>query len=617
MNQPDIRRKQLGISFHEGRAEVLLWAPKAREQVVLHDETTGEHLPLERGAFGYWTLQTDRIADDDLYCFSIDGGKPLPDPASLSQPDGVHGPSQALDLQHFPWTDQQWHNPDFGDYIIYELHTGTFSEEGNFNGIMAKLGYLRSLGVNAIELMPVAQFPGRHNWGYDGVFPFAVQQSYGGARALQELVDRCHSEGIAVILDVVYNHLGPEGNYLKAYGPYFTGKYKTPWGEAINFDDACCDPVRRFFIENALMWLRDFHIDALRLDAVHAIRDFSPQHITKALNDAVTLYADTVSKRKYLIAETDLNDSRYIRPVADCGYGLRAQWSDEFHHALRVAVGQNREGYYADFNGLEDLAVAMKNAYVFTGQYSEHRQRNFGTPTWGISGDHFVVFAQNHDQVGNRMLGERLSQLTDQETAKLLAAVVLTAPFVPLLFMGEEWGASSPFLYFTDHSDKQLIQAVEAGRKAEFAAFQREGEPFPANAEATWLRSRLDWTERSGDRHETMFRFYRHLIQLRKTHAALKNYDRAAVEVSCDSSKEVLILERTYEEQHLYCLFNFSLQPHEVRLREDAFPLRLLLCSSDQCWMGPGDSASRYDRDTVLTLTPRSALILSNDHVSS
>ncbi len=607
----------LGVHFREGVAEVLLWAPNARESVVLHNESTGEQLPLEKGALGYWHLRTDRIRDDDLYRVAIDGAKPLPDPVSLSQPDGVHGPSQALDLLQFPWTDEHWHNPDFGDYIIYELHTGTFSEEGNFNGITGKLDHLKSLGINAIELMPVAQFPGRRNWGYDGVYPFAVQESYGGARALQELVDHCHSKGFAVILDVVYNHLGPEGNYLRAYGPYFTDRYKTPWGEAVNFDDAWCDPVRRFFIENALMWLRDFHIDALRLDAVHAIRDFSPVHIVKAINDAVMLLESLSGTRKYLIAETDLNDSRFVRPLAEQGYGLRAQWSDEFHHALRVAAGQAREGYYADFNGLEDLAVSMKNAYVFTGQYSGHRHRNFGTPTWGISGDHFVVFAQNHDQVGNRMLGERLSALVDYEMQKLLAAVVLTAPFVPLLFMGEEWGATTPFLYFTDHGDKDLIRAVEEGRKAEFAAFQHEGIPFPANEEGTSLRSRLDWSERTGKAQDTLFRYYARLIGLRQAHPALKHYERSAVEVLCDTDKGTLILERSYKEQHVYCLFNFSTQPHEVRLRPELFPLQVLLCSSDKTWMGDADSYPRYDHDTLLTLQPRSAIILANYHVPS
>lgn len=617
MNQPETGKRLLGVNFNAGKAEILLWAPFAKDQVTLHLETTGEQLPLERGQLGYWRLSTDRLQEDDLYRFSIDGGAPLPDPASLSQPYGVHGASQAIDLQRFAWTDQHWHNPDFGDYILYELHPGTFSDWGNFDGIVHKLDHLKKLGVNAIELMPVAQFPGDRNWGYDGVYPFAVQQSYGGVQGLQQLVDACHNQGMAVVLDVVYNHLGPEGNYFGMYGPYITDKYKTPWGGAINFDDAWCDPVRRFFIENALMWLRDFHIDVLRLDAVHAIRDYSPVHFTKALNDAVALYESISGQRKYLIAETDLNDNRIIRTATDGGYGLRAQWCDEFHHALRVAMGQNREGYYADFNGLEDLALTMKNAYVYTGQYSEHRHRNFGTTTQGLSGDHFVVFAQNHDQVGNRMMGERLGQLTGLETQKLAATIVLTAPFVPLLFMGEEWGATTPFPYFTDHSDKELIRAVEEGRRSEFAAFQQEGSPFPANDEDTFLRARLRWDEMEEPEHRMMLSYYSQLIHLRRTHPALMNYDRSSVEVWCDPEKNVLILERSYKEQHLYCIFNFSEQPHEVRLREDIFPLHVLLSSSDKRWMGAADSYLIYDRQTLLTLQPRSAIVLANYHVSA
>lgn len=616
MNQPELKQRLLGVNFINGMAQVLLWAPFAAE-VVFHNETTGEQFLLDQAAFGYWHLLTDQIRDDDLYLFSIDGGKPLPDPASVAQPSGVHGASQVVNLHAYNWTDQGWQNPDFGDYIIYELHAGTFTSDGNFNGIAGKLDYLKELGINAIEIMPVAQFPGKRNWGYDGVFPFAVQESYGGVMALQELVNTCHSKGFAVILDVVYNHLGPEGNYFSHYGPYFTDKYKTPWGSAINFDDEYCDPVRRFFIENALMWLRDFHIDALRLDAVHAIKDYSPRHIIKEMNDAVSMYNAATFSHKYLILETDLNDSRYIRDAGHDGFGVRAQWCDEFHHSLRVAAGQAQTGYYADFDGLDDLATSLKDGYVFTGQYSDHRHRNYGTATTGISGDHFVVFAQNHDQVGNRMMGERLSQLVSFDMQKLLAATVLTAPFVPLLFMGEEWSATAPFLYFIDHSDKELIKAVDRGRKAEFAQFQTAGEPPPAQDENTFLRSKPDWDELSQQQCHIMFTYYQQLIRLRKSNRALMNYDRSSVKVAHDAPKEILILHRSFEDQHVYCLFNFSTSLHEVRLRADIFPLHVLLCSSDERWMGKAKDQKEYDHQDIIRLEPESVILLANYNVST
>jgi maltooligosyltrehalose trehalohydrolase len=615
MNQPELRLKLLGVSFLSSKAHVLLWAPFA-SKVMLHNESSKEQLELHKGMLGYWHLETDAIKDDDLYRFSLDDGKPFPDPASVSQPMGVHGPSQAVNLHTFPWTDQQWKNPDFGDYIIYELHTGTFSPEGNFNGIAERLDHLKSLGVTAIEIMPVAQFPGKRNWGYDGVFPFAVQDSYGGVMGLQNLVNTCHQKGFSVILDVVYNHLGPEGNYFGGYGPYFTDKYKTPWGSAINFDDAYCDPVRRFFIENALMWLRDFHIDALRLDAVHAIKDHSPKHIIKEMNDAVAMYNAATSSNKYLIAETDQNDSRYIKSAEQCGYGVRAQWCDEFHHSLRVAAGQSRQGYYADFDGLSDLAKSILDAYAFTGQYSHHRHRNFGTSTLGISGDHFVVFDQNHDQVGNRMLGERLGVLVSFDTQKLMAALVLTSPFVPLLFMGEEWGATTPFQYFIDHSDPDLVAAVDKGRKEEFAQFQHDGAPEPAHDEQTFLNSKLNWAELQSDKHQVMFAYYRNLIALRNSHPALKNYDRSSVSVVHDDEKKMLIMQRSFKEQRVYCLFNFSTATHEVNIKDNPVPLRVLLSSADKKWMGSiKEEIVAYDHSTLVGIAPESVILLANYHV--
>ncbi|MGN6637275.1 MAG: malto-oligosyltrehalose trehalohydrolase, partial [Mucilaginibacter sp.] len=476
----------------DGHVDITLWAPMANS-VALEIEN-GKTIALQPAQYGYWHTSTDVILPGDRYWFVLNKDKKLPDPASLSQPEGVHGPSQYIDLANFKWSDQAWKNPPINDYIFYELHTGTFSPQSNFEGITQRLDHLLELGITAIEIMPVAQFPGERNWGYDGVFPFAVHNSYGGARGLQQLVNTCHQKGLAVVLDVVYNHLGPEGNYLPEFGPYFTEKYKTPWGNAVNFDDAWCDGVRKYFIENSLMWFRDFHLDALRLDAVHAIKDFSPKHILKEIKENVNALIAETGKQYHLIVECDLNDPRYIDPLEKDGYGMDAQWIDEFHHALRVTAGQQRNGYYSDFTGIADLAKAYHDAYVYTGQFSEQRHKSFGIKP-NNPGEQFVAFSQNHDQVGNRMLGERTSTLVSFEMQKLMAGAVMVSPFLPLLFMGEEWSAQSPFQYFVSHSDKELIKAVQKGRREEFKEFHAEGETPDPQSEDTFNRSKLNWSE--------------------------------------------------------------------------------------------------------------------------
>ncbi|MDB5263818.1 MAG: malto-oligosyltrehalose trehalohydrolase, partial [Adhaeribacter sp.] len=434
MRHRDINERSLGINFSaSGEASVVVWAPKAH-QVEVNLPDLNLSIPLKREDFGYWHTQTYQIEPGDNYKFVLNGDKHRPDPASLFQPEGVHGPSQAYNVKEYTWSDGGWKNPDLENYIFYELHTGTFSPAGTFAGLAEKLDYLLELGVTAIEIMPVAQFPGARNWGYDGVFPFAVQDSYGGPAGLQQLVDTCHQKGLAVVLDVVYNHLGPEGNYLGDYGPYFTSKYNTPWGPAINFDDAECDGVRQYFIQNVLMWFRDFHIDALRLDAVHAIKDFSPTHILREIKLYTDQLTQNTGRRHHLIVESDLNDTRFINPLEDQGYGMDAQWIDEFHHALRVTATAEKTGYYADFTGIDHLAKSYKDAYVYDGQYSPHRLKTFGVKAQDNPGRQFVVFSQNHDQVGNRMLGERTSQLVSFEMQKLLAGAVLVSPYLPMLF---------------------------------------------------------------------------------------------------------------------------------------------------------------------------------------
>lgn len=593
MNDIDVTKRSLGVNFYNREAAIVVWSPEARRVELCHG---GSKLPLVPDPLGYWRGQSGELAPGDLYTFLLNEDKELPDPASLSQPQGVHGPSKARDVSGFPWTDHAWENPPLPEYILYELHAGSFTPEGTLEGIERKLDHLLDLGVNAIELMPVAQFPGERNWGYDGVYPFAVQNSYGGAEALQKLVDACHGKGLAVVLDVVYNHLGPEGNYLISYGPYTTGKYHTPWGEAINFDDSWCDGVRKYFIENVLMWFRDFHIDALRLDAVHAIKDFSPKHILQAIKEKVIELMGHSRRKHYLIVESDLNDNRFINALDKGGYGMDAQWIDEFHHALRVTAGGESTGYYSDFNGIEHLAKAYKDAYVYDGQFSRVRKKHFGVLA-GNQGHQFVVFSQNHDQVGNRMLGERTSRLVTLEMQKLLAAAVMVSPYLPMVFMGEEWSEPHPFLYFVSHTDPELAEAVCQGRREEFAAFHGGDSESAASqnastapdpmAEETFLQSKLQWNLLEKEPHYAMLRYYKALLALRKGQKALRQLDRTCLYVQADKEKRVLTLRRWAEDEHVVCHMNFSKESRRLGPPFEGEGLAILFNSAAPQWGGP------------------------------
>jgi maltooligosyltrehalose trehalohydrolase len=577
---------QPGLVFlDDGSACIMLWAPNLQRPAVYLPEKNVT-LPLTKCPRGYWQLITADIQPGDLYQILTDDGQKLPDPASRSQPQGIHGPSQAIDVNEFEWSDEAWHNPLLEGYIIYELHTGTFTIEGNFEAIKSKLPYLKELGVTALEIMPVAQFPGDRNWGYDGVFPYSVQNSYGGAKELMSLVNACQDTGIAVILDVVYNHVGPEGNYLTTFGPYFTDKYHTPWGNAINFDDAHSDEVRHYFIQNVLMWFRDFHIDALRMDAVHAIKDFSPKHILQEIREAVDELMDNTGKTHYLIVECDLNDRRFIDPIKQSGYGMDAQWIDEFHHSLRVAAGGERNGYYADFNGIAYLAKAYRDAYVYDGIYSEGRAKTFGTKT-DNPGRQFVVFSQNHDQVGNRMLGERSSTLFSFEMQKLLAGAVMVSPYLPMLFMGEEYGEHNPFLYFVSHTDEELIAAVRKGRKAEFASFHTGGEAPDPQSVNTFERSKLNWSSLDDPQHKVILDYYKTLIEIRKQLPALHRLNRSQLSVECDEELQTLQLHRWEGTQHAYCFMNFSEEQRSITSPSEPGKLKLILNSADARWNGP------------------------------
>ena len=597
----------LGTTYlGEGRCQVRVWAPSL-EKVDLHIVSPRERtIPLDQEEHGYHYVIAEGVNPGDRYLYSLNGQKERPDPASRFQPGGVHGPSQVVDPV-FPWEDATWLGLPLRDYVIYELHVGTFTLEGTFEGIISHLDELKDLGITALELMPVAQFPGNRNWGYDGVYPFAVQGSYGGPDGLKRLVNTCHVKGIAVVLDVVYNHLGPEGNYLWDFGPYFTDRYKSLWGSAINFDGPHSDGVRRFFVENAIYWVREFHMDALRIDAVHAILDFSAQPFLEELASAVYEEAKRLNRRVHLIAESALNDTRVIRPRELGGYGLDAQWNDDFHHALHALLTGERTGYYQDFGELRDLAKAFHEGFVYSGQYSAYRRRRHGNSSRDIPAHRFVVFAQNHDQVGNRMQGERLSQLVCLERMKLAAGVVLLSPFIPLIFMGEEYGETAAFPYFISHSDRALIETVRRGRQEEFVPFGWGPEPPDPQDEETFSRAKLNHNLRCEGHHRILRELHRELIQLRKDIPALASLNKDSMEVSDYGPERVLVIRRRIGTDEAVVCFHFgeSSTTRRIPLPEGRWTNRL--DSADKRWGGPGskvDVEIASDGGTAFNLSP-------------
>lgn len=547
----------------DGRTRFCVWAPSARK-VELHAVAPEERLaPLAPTADGYHEATLEGTRPGLRYYYRLNGREEWPDPASRSQPEGVHGPSEVSDPA-FAWTDRHWCGPALSHYILYELHVGTFTEEGTFEAAIARLDELKELGVMAIEIMPVAQFPGGRNWGYDGVYPFAAQNTYGGVDGLRALVDACHARGLAAVLDVVYNHLGPEGNYLMKYGPYFTGRYQTPWGDALNFDGPGSREVRRYFIENALYWLEDCHFDALRLDAIHAIKDTSAYPFLEELAEAVHTRTELSGRRQFLIAESDLNDTRVIQPRDLGGFELDAQWSDDFHHAVHTLLTGEQLGYYQDFGRLAQLVKAYEEGFIYSGEYSECRQNRHGKSSRTIPARKFVVCSQNHDQVGNRMMGERLAALVPPEKQRLAAAAVLLAPNVPLLFMGEEYGETAPFLYFTSHGDEKLVEAVRKGRAEEFASFAWSGGVPDPDSERTFLQSKLNRRLLAEPAHAQLRDYYRELIALRRETPALALLSKDHLAVGHDEARGLLWLRRWYEGSQAMTLFNFSDQTQEA-----------------------------------------------------
>jgi maltooligosyltrehalose trehalohydrolase len=514
---------------------------------------------MQPGAHGWWSVAVASAGHGSDYAFLLDDDPhPYPDPRSLWQPLGVHAPSRVLDHARFQWSDRQWLPVPLSHAVIYELHIGTFTPQGTFAAAIEKLAYLRELGITHVELMPVNAFPGRWGWGYDGVTIYAPQEQYGGPDGLKHFVDVCHANSLAVLLDVVYNHFGPDGNYTGQFGPYITQNHHTPWGGAVNFEEKGSYDVRRFFCDNALMWLRDYHFDGLRLDAIHAFVDRSAVHFLEQLAREVIALSEQTGRDHVLIAESDLNDPRIVTPFHrdgwPAGYGIAAQWSDDFHHALFAFLTCERRSYYRDFGSLAQLAKALTSVYVYNGQYSEYRDRIHGRPVQNLSAHRFLGYIQNHDQVGNRALGDRLHAVAGIRKAKLAAALLLTAPFVPMIFQGEEFASSSPFLYFADHDDPELARAVSEGRRREHASDGSWDTIPDPEAEETFLRSKLHWDERDSGDHGIMLDWYRSLIKLRVSQACLLDGELRNTQVQFNEAEKWLIVQRG----PMQLLFNFG-----------------------------------------------------------
>ena len=581
-----------GATVSRGGVRFSVWAPNVENVSVAIEG--GETYPLERRDGGVFEATVSDVSAGADYRYVLNGERTVPDPVSRYQPKGVHGPSRVVDWAAFEWRDAGWRGIEMRDAVIYELHVGTFSEEGTLTSAIPHLRGLRELGITAVEVMPVAEFPGSRNWGYDGVLLYSPQSTYGGPEALRQFVDAAHAEGLGVILDVVYNHLGPEGNYLEAFGPYFTRKYTTPWGPALNYDDAGSDEVRRFIIENALYWVTEFHIDGLRLDAIHGIFDFSPRHILRDLAEAVHEQGEALGRRIVVIAESDLNDPRVINSTDACGYGLDAQWADDLHHAIHAAVTGEHSGYYADFGGITPVATALRTPFVYDGRFSAHRNRRHGAAATGIPSDRFVVCIQNHDQVGNRAAGDRLTTIVGPRKSRVAAALLLLSPYVPLLFMGEEYGETNPFQYFVSHGDPQLIEAVREGRRKEFEAFGWGDEVPDPQSEETFARSRLDRSRISEPQHREMLALYKELLRLRRVEPALRPGE-TEVRVDHDEDDAWITVELAPDGgRMLIAVFNLSDRDQRIPLsaRSDG-ELSLLLSTEATAFGGSAGADAR------------------------
>lgn len=548
---------KMGASIINGGVSFRVFAyNRKRVALVIHRNGREEVFPMTEEEPHLYSTVLEGAGPGLLYKFRLDDEGDFPDPYSHYQPEGVHGFSQVIDHNSYRWQDENWRGRNLEELVIMEIHVGTFSEEGTFKGVADRLDYLKELGVNAIELMPVVQTPGRWNWGYDGANLFSVNNNYGTPDDLKQLIDTCHREQIAVILDVVYNHFGPEGNYIPVYGPYLTDKYQTPWGPAVNYDDRYSRYTRKMVLDNIRYWLEDYHIDGLRLDAVHAIKDSSPIHILQEIALTVKNLSLKQNRRKFVIAESDANDSCLINPLDRGGYGMDAQWMDDFHHCIHTVLTGEHQGYYIDYGWPEYLEKVFKN-YLYTGQYSRYWGKKRGTDGSRNPGRQFVVAIQNHDQVGNRGWGERLAALVHFPYLKTAAGLLFFAPYVPLIFMGEEYGEKNPFLFFTDYQDPELKRNISLGRKEEFKKFGWQEIPDPQDP-TTFYRSRLTPRRQWRDENRRLFRYYRDLIALRLSHPVLKEPDKRNLEIKVDGASRLVMIARWREGVRLTGLFNLG-----------------------------------------------------------
>lgn len=597
----------------DSRCRFTVWAPDRNRVTVRFPQSEIPELELMAGEKGYWSVEAQQIIPGTRYVFMLDGELLRPDPASHEQPDGVHNASAIVDHSQFEWQDSGWSNLPPEEMIQYEIHVGTFTPEGMLKAIIPRLNALKSLGVNTLNIMPVAPFPGDRNWGYDGVYPFGVHSAYGGPTEFKQLVDAAHQRDMAVVLDVVYNHLGPEGNYLRDFGPYFTGKYKTPWGEAINFDDRYSDEVRNFFIQNALYWFRHYHIDGLRLDAIHAIYDQSAKPFLMQLAEVIKRESDSAGKTLYLFPESSLHDTRILRPLNEGGFGHHAQWSDDFHHSVHTLLTGESRGYYADFGRMADLEKAITEGFVLDWKYSVFRARHHGSSSMNQPGKQFIVCVQNHDQIGNRLKGERFGELLSFEAEKLSAATLCLTPNIPLIFMGQEYREIAPFQYFVSHNDSQLIEAVRRGRREEFASFQWEGEiPDPQSSE-TFQRSKIHWELREQGEHRVMLNWYRFLLNLRRNEPALKRLSKKHLSVQTDEQTKVLTLHRWDEKNRIFAILHYDSEPKKFSPDFPEGSWQKIGDSTDKQWSGKGGNAPMQFDNEELTLSGFDVLIYKQE----
>ena len=590
-----------------GRARFRVWAPRPERLELRLDG--GRQVELARDARGYAEATVDGLQPGARYVYLLDGERERPDPVSRHLPLGLAGPSELVDPSVFSWEDDAWSGLPLEDCVFYELHVGTFTSQGTFDAVIGELDDLRDLGVTAVELMPVAEFPGPRNWGYDGASPFAVQSSYGGPEGLRRLVDACHRRGMAVALDVVYNHLGPEGNHLAEFGEYFADRYRTPWGAALNYDGPGSDEVRRHFISNALYWIDEFHVDALRLDAIHGIVDVSARPFLSELAAAVHAHGRGLGRAVHLVAESDLNDVRILDPEDRGGFGIDGHWNDDFHHALHAVLTGEVQGYYRDFGTVEHLAKAHREGFVLSGGRSEFRGRRHGSSSACVEPPRLVVFAQNHDQIGNRPAGRRLSAQISFEALKLAAGATLLSPFTPLLFMGEEYGETAPFPYFVSHAGADLVEAVRRARCEEAGASGWSGTlPDPAD-EGTFLSARLDRGQRREGAGAALWELHRELLRLRRTMPALRH--RVPGGSDAGGTGRLMWVRRDHGVQEALAVFNFSTEEGSFSLPATAARWRKRLDSADERWLGPGTRlGERLAAAANVILAPESFVLL-------